>query len=204
MKIVAAKRRGSALSASAISIHNRRGQQRPDGALGLALGSFPVQSIVLPLITVDFHRVLAVLRRVIFFFRRHQLLANTNRRYLILANSPEQNFLLARVGVEVPRVAPVHQRYRRGPILRADIQRSRSVRFFHQTVHFLIFPREIRAALGVLGFVSRRDDLLSVWPENIQHRFFFAAAYRREECAARALRRWKGLLTRLLRYGARG
>src|SRR5579859_4361271 len=114
--MVATKRGRSAISASAIAVNNGRRQQRPDRALRFALSRFPVEPIMLPLVAEDFPRVFVVLGRARFLFRRHQFLANTNRRDLILANSPEQNFLLARVGIEIPRMVSVHQRYRRGPI----------------------------------------------------------------------------------------
>jgi len=144
---------------------------------------------VLPLITEDFLGVFVVLRGVVFLLRRHELLANANGGYFIPAYSPVQNFLLAHLGVEIPRITLVHERYGRGPILRADIQDSGSIRFFHQTVHLLISPHEISAAFGVLGFVSRRDDLLSIGSEDIEHRFFVVTLRCRDECVARVFRR---------------
>ena len=70
-------------------------------------------------------------------------------------------------------------------------------------MHFLISPDEISAALGVLGFVSRRDDLLTVRSQDFEHRFFVVALRGIDERCARVLRRWKCLLARLLRYGER-
>ena len=107
---------------------------------------------MLPFVAEDFLAVLAVLRGI-FLFRRHQFLANANGRHFIPPNSPEQNFFLARIGIEVPEIAFVHQWYGRGPIFRANIQGSSSIRFFHQAVHFLVFLYEVGAALGILGFV---------------------------------------------------
>ncbi len=204
MVIVAAVRSRSAVLAFGIALGNGRCHQRPDGALGFAISSFPIKAIVLPFITEDFLGVLVVLCGVVFLFRRHQLLANANGRHFIPANSPVQNFFLACLGVEIPRIAFVHERYGRGPILRADIQGSGSIRFFHQTVHFLIFLHEVSAALGVLGFVSRGDDLLPVWSEDIQHRAFVVTLHCRDQCVARVFRRWKCFLARLLRHGMDG
>ena len=127
---------------------------------------------MLAFIAEDLLRILVVLSGIEFLLRRHEFLANPDGRYFIPANSPVQNFLLARLGVEIPRIAFVDERYGRGPILCANVQDSGSIRFLHQTVHFLISLYEIRAALGVLGFVSRRNDLLSVGSEYFEHRFF--------------------------------
>src|ERR1022692_1358371 len=69
------------------------------------------------------------------------------------ADSPVQNFFLARLGVEIPRIPFVYERYGRGPILRADIQDRGSIRVFHQTAPFLISLYEISAAVGVLSFI---------------------------------------------------
>jgi hypothetical protein len=117
------------------------------------------------------------------------------------ANSPVQNFSLAGFAVERPRITVVYERCGRGPILRADIQNNSSIRLFDQTVHFLVTLNKISAAVGVLGFISRGDDLLSVWSEDIEHRFFVVALRCRDECMARVLRRWKRLLALLLPHG---
>ena len=144
---------------------------------------------MLPFITEDFLGILGVLCGVIFLFRRHELLANTNGRYFIPANSPEQNLFLARIGVEIPRITFVDEGYGRGPILRTDVQNNSSIRFFHQPVHFLVSLYEISAVLSIFGFVTRRDDLLSVWSEDIEHPFFVIISHCGDECVARFRRR---------------
>jgi len=45
-------------------------------------------------------------------------------------------------------------------------------------VHFLVSLHEISAVLGVFDFVTRRDDLLSVRTEDIEHRFFVSYSAR--------------------------
>src|SRR5208282_4534320 len=85
------------------------------------------------------------------------LLAHANGGDLIPADSPVQDFSLACRGVEIPGAISLDDRYRHRPILGANIQ-SESIRLFHQTVHFVISPDEISAVLGILGFVSGRDD----------------------------------------------
>src|SRR5450759_3322531 len=100
--VTAVRGGGSAVSAFGIALSNGRRHQRPDGALGFAISSFPIKAIVLPFITEDFLGILVVLYGVVFLFRRHEFMANANGRYFILANSPIHNFFLARLGVEIP------------------------------------------------------------------------------------------------------
>src|SRR5271165_1098107 len=71
---------GSRSAALGFTIAHGKGRchQRPDGALGFAVSSFPIQAIVLPFIAKDSQGVLVVLRGVILFLRRHKLLANLN------------------------------------------------------------------------------------------------------------------------------
>src|SRR5208283_2381732 len=77
VEIVTAVRGRSAVSSLRIALSNGRCHKRSNGALRLALGSFPVKAIVLPFITEDFLGVLLVLRRV-FLLRCHQFLANAD------------------------------------------------------------------------------------------------------------------------------
>jgi hypothetical protein len=58
--------------------------------------------------------------------------------------------------------------------------------------------------LGVLGFVSRRNKLLSAWSEDIEHRFFVVILRCCDECVARVFRCGKGFLAWLLRQGTGG
>jgi len=101
-------------------------------------------------------------------------------RHFITADSPGQDFFLARFGVEIPGIATVHDRYGSWPIHRTDVEGDCSIGFFYQTVHFLIFLGEIGVALGVFGSVTRVDDLLSVRTENIEEDLFVVAVDSRE------------------------
>jgi hypothetical protein len=75
---------------------------------------------VLAFIAVDFLGVLTVLRGI-FFLGGCQFLGNAHGRHFITADSPEQNFLLARVGIEVPHIAMVDEWYRCRPIFRTNV-----------------------------------------------------------------------------------
>src|SRR5579862_982714 len=120
MEIVAAEGRRSSVAGLGIGLGNSRRYQRSDKALRFALGRFPVQAVVLPFITVNFRGILAM-RSQVFFLRRRQFLTNADSRHFIPAHAPVQNFLLPRLGVEIPHAAFIHQRDRSRPILRADI-----------------------------------------------------------------------------------
>ncbi len=202
--IVTAEGSGSAGAAGSKALRRRRRHQGPDGALGFARGSFPIKAVVLSFITEDLFGVLVVVLGGVFLLRRHQLLANANGREFIPPNSPENNFLLARLGVEIPPLAVVHERYGRGPVFRTNIQVDGSVRFFHQAVHLLIFLEEIGAALGILGFVARRDNFLSVGSEDLEHGFLVIIPGCRHQRLGGFFRRGKRFLARLLREGTRG
>src|SRR5271166_4223215 len=76
--IVTAVRNGSPVLGFGIALGKGRYHQRPDGALGFTVSSFPIQAIVLTFITEDFLGILVVLRGVIFLLRGHKLLANLN------------------------------------------------------------------------------------------------------------------------------
>src|SRR5208283_4025582 len=87
VEIVATVRNRTALHAFGIFPGNSPCHQRTNGALRLALGCFPIKTIVLSFITEDPLCILVVLG-VVFLLRRHQFLANVNGRYFIPANSP--------------------------------------------------------------------------------------------------------------------
>src|SRR5271165_4542365 len=122
MEVITAVRSRSAVSPGGITFSDGGCHQRPDGALGFARSCRPIKTVVLAFITENLPSILVVLRLPKFLFRRSELLANTDGRQFVAANSPVQNFLLACLGVEVPRViALVYERYGCGPVLRADI-----------------------------------------------------------------------------------
>ena len=136
--------------------------QGPQGALGLAGNRFPIQTVTLSFSTEDGLREFAVPQGEVCLLRRHEVLADAEGRGLVLPNPPVQDLLLTRLGVEEPCSPLLDERNGRRPVLRADVEGGGSIRFFHQTVHFLIFLYESSAAVGVFSFVSRRDDSLSV------------------------------------------
>src|ERR1700676_293969 len=201
--VVAAVRRRSSVLRLGIAFRNRGRHQRPDRALRLAITRLPIQPIALPLIAENFLRVLVVLRAVVFLFRRHHLPANVNRGHFIPSHAPVQNLFFARVGVEIPLAPAAHQRYRRRPIFRADIQDRGSIRLFHQPVHFLVSPHKVGAVFGVFRLVSRRNDFLPIRPQDRQHRFLVVALRRRHQRLARFVGRGKRLLPSLLRHRTR-
>src|SRR4029077_5547806 len=149
MEKVAAVRSWWAALAFGIALSNGRGHQRTDGALRLVLGSFPVKTIALAFITEDFLGVLIVLGGIVFLLRRHQLPANVNCRYFIPANSPVQNFSLARDGIEIPQITFIQERDGRRPVVCTDVHDGGSIRFSHEAMHLLIPTREIGVAFGV-------------------------------------------------------
>src|ERR1700678_1719146 len=111
-KIVTLVGSRNARLALGVALCNCCRHQRSDGALWCPVRSFPIEAVVLPFITEDFLGILVVLGGVVFLLRRHEFLANANGRYFVLANSPVQNLLLARLRVEVPRISMVHERNR--------------------------------------------------------------------------------------------
>src|SRR5271165_2764268 len=87
--IVTVVRSRSAVLRCGIALSHGRRHQRTDGTLGFALGSSPVEAIVLPLVAQDLLGVFALLRGMVFLLRCHQRLANANGPQLIPANAPE-------------------------------------------------------------------------------------------------------------------
>ncbi len=166
-----------------------RCHQRPNGAQRFARCRFPVKTVVLPVITQNLLRISISLGVVLLLLRRHEFLANANRRQFIPPDSPEQNLLFARLRIEIPGVAYLDERDRRGPILRADVQGGGSIRLRHQPMHFQIPLDEVGAALRVLRFVARRDDTLCVRSEDIEHRLLVVALHRGNQGVARRFRR---------------
>src|ERR1700761_9043147 len=86
-------------------------------------------------------------------------MANSNRCKFILPDSPEQDFLLAGIGVEAPRTALLNQGNWERPVFSADVQRHRSVSLTPQAVHLLILLDEQFALSLILSFVSRRGEI---------------------------------------------
>src|SRR5579863_1270203 len=171
VKVAAKRSRGSVLVLW-VPLGDSGGDKGANRTLGFAVCGLPIKAIMLSFITEDFLRVLVVLRSVVFFLRRHHLAANYDRRHLIAPDAPEQDFFLGRTRVEIPHSPFVHQWNWRRPILGANVESDRSIRFSQQTVHFLIFLYEDSAVVAVLGVVSRGNDLLLVWSKDLQHGFF--------------------------------
>ena len=55
----------------------------------------------------------------------------------------------------------MHQRDRRGPVFRADVQSRGSIRLVHQTMHLLIFLHKLVAVLLVFRIVAGGNDFMS-------------------------------------------
>jgi hypothetical protein len=79
-----------------------------------------------------------------------------------------------------------------------------AIRFVHQAVHLLVFLDEISVVLFVFDCVSRIDDLLRVFAEDIEHGFFVVSLKRGDECVGGVFRRGEGLLALLLSQGKSG
>jgi hypothetical protein len=153
--------------------------------LGFTVRDLPIKTIVLALIAEDLHCVLPVLYPVVFLLRSHKLLANTNGRKFVPANAAEQDFHLSGLGVEIPGSAFHRERNRCGPIFRANVHHDGSIGLFHEAVHLLVFARELGVVLGVLGRVTRRDDVVGIRSENFEHRFFIVVPRRGHQSLAR-------------------
>ncbi len=83
------------------------------------------------------------------------------------AHSPIENFLLARLGVEVPGAAGVlDQGNRNRPILGADIKRHRLVRLDHHAMHLVVAANEIRQHVLVGNLVASMENLVRVRTED--------------------------------------
>src|SRR6202453_3427403 len=89
----------SAASAGVRAMSDGMRHQWSDGTLGFAGGHLPIETVMLPFIAEDSLRILRLLRVVVLVLRRGELLTNTNGRHLVAANSPIEDFPLARVGV---------------------------------------------------------------------------------------------------------
>src|ERR1700719_2752416 len=84
-------------------------------------------------------------------------MADFDRDGLIFTNSTKQDFLRARVCIEEPLFFFPHQRYREGPVLRADVQHPRSVELPHKPMHLLEFRSELPSSGFVVLWVIRKD-----------------------------------------------
>src|SRR5580658_6088542 len=172
MKEIAAIRSRRAGFAFLVTLGNGRSNQGPDRALGLIVRNLPVKAIVLAFIAEDLLGVLVVLQGVVVLLRSHKLLADTDGRVLVAAYSAEQDLHLSGLGVEKPGIAFHPERNWCGPVFSANIQHDGAVGLFYEAVHLLVLAREIGVVLGVLGRVTRRDDVLRIRSENSEHRFF--------------------------------
>src|SRR6202021_4117203 len=122
MEVVTAIGSRSAASSGLVALRDRVRNQRSDGTLGFAGAHLPIKTVVLPFIAEGGLRIPRVLRVVVFVLRRGELLANANGRHFITAHSPIQDFLLARVGVEIPAMSIVDERYGRRPVPGPDVK----------------------------------------------------------------------------------
>src|SRR4029077_17498869 len=115
-----------------------------------------------------------------------------------------QNLSFSCFRVEKPQI-PFHcQRYGRGPVFRAYVQSDGAIGFSEKAMHLLVLANEVRMALGVLNWVTRRDDLRGVRSKDLEDRFFIVVLYGRQDSLARFFRRRKCLLTFLLSCGIDG
>jgi hypothetical protein len=136
--------------------------------------------------------------------RSHKLLADTDGRVLVSANSAEQDLSFSSFGVEKPQI-PFHcQRYGRRPVFRAYVQSDGAIGFSEKAMHLLVLANEVRMALGVLNWVTRRDDLRGVRSKDLEHRFFIVVLYGGQDSFARFFRLRKCFLTLLLTCGIDG
>ena len=146
--------------------------QRTDGTGGFARGSFPVQAVLFAGIAIDLlriHMLLAVVGLpVIFFLRVHQFTANLDCGQFVFANSAIENFLLPGRSVEIPGVALVNQRDRRGPIFGADVESGGAVGLRDQTMHLAVFVHELIPVVLVFRVVARRNKVFGIRSQNFQ------------------------------------
>src|SRR5665213_1757665 len=119
-KIISAKRSVLGTSEACLS------QIRADGTLLHIFAFGPIQAVMFALVAVEF---LGVLRGagyagglgVKIVFGIHQIVQRIDGLQFILANSPVQNFLSAKIGIEIPFVTSLHKRNGHGPVLRPYI-----------------------------------------------------------------------------------
>ena len=132
------------------------GHDRTERTLWLALLRVPVQTVFLSRIAYELLRVLQKSVSVAVFDRILPLSiddrqTSLNRKQLILADPPIENFFLAFVGVENPSLAFLHNRDWERPLLFANEQ-NRGFPFGRQPVLFVIGLNKLAAPL----FVSNR------------------------------------------------
>src|SRR5271166_2580572 len=128
---------GRAFTIAGISLGHCLGHERSDRTLRLAFSYLPVEAVVLPFLAEDLLRVFMILLPE-FLFCRCQLPASLNGRHFIKANPAKQDFLLSRLGIEIPDLALVNERYGARPILVPYIQSHRAVAVLNETVPLLV------------------------------------------------------------------
>ena len=97
-----------------------------------------------------------------------QVTLGVDRGQLILADSPRQDLLFARLRVEVPGATSFHQRDRKRPGFGAHVDDHRAVRPSPKAMHLLVLRNEGVAHFVILSGVARVDDVLTRWAQKPQ------------------------------------
>src|SRR5271157_5029617 len=162
--VVVAVERLRSIVLAAVTLSGGIGHQRADGALGLAFGNLPIESVLLAGVADEFLRVLfdrvaIVGLAEVLVLRVSQSITHTNGRQLVLANAAEEYLLHARFGVEVPGAGGVLlQRNGERPVFRAKNKGLASVDLFGPAIHLLIALGEAIPAVLVLHLVAGGED----------------------------------------------
>src|ERR1700678_4030503 len=124
-----------------------------------------------------------------------QRAAHDDRRHFILSDPSEEDLIGPGFRVESPGAMAGHERYREGPVLRADVQGQNSGGIADPPVHFPILLHEAFTLDRVLGLVIGADETDSS-SENVSHRPLIMFLDGGREGAARIVGRGKRYLAR--------
>src|SRR5690348_15731548 len=99
--------------------------------------------------------------------------ANIDSVEFVGAYAAMKQFLAADLGIEVPLVAPLHQRHREWPVLVSnEEERPVSLFWVHgNALLFVSFRCEISGPLTVLRVFTGENDIVTIGPENLLQGF---------------------------------
>src|SRR5271157_3391693 len=162
--VVVAVERLRSIVLAAVTLSGGIGHQRADGALGLAFGNLPIESVLLAGVADEFLRVLfdrvaIVGLAEVIVLRISQSVTDANGRQLVLTNAAEEDLLHASFGVEVPGAGGILlERNGERPVFRAKNKGLVSVDLFRPAIHLLIALGEVVPAVLVLHLIAGGED----------------------------------------------
>src|SRR5215469_7546386 len=156
---IAMKRcRFSLLDVVALAVSER--EHGTDRTRGFVLSGLPIEPVVFAFGAheercVRARRSPVVSSRGILPLRAHKLLENFDGIVFISADAPVEDFLHARLCIEIPAPAAIFlDGYRKGPVIRSDVERRRLIWLDDDATHLVIAPYEIRHPILIGNVVA--------------------------------------------------